>query len=896
MAPARPDLAARPPQPHDASTGYAGRLRSAGLAPPAWQLEAGGDGFWLVATPAGSGLPAQGWKLHLSATVHTAHDLLAAALPVLAAERAAFKVARRPEALAALNEGAEGLSQVGKFVTVYPVDDAAAVRLAGALDAATHGLAGPAVPSDRRLRAGSAVHYRYGGFDGRVLQLPYGEVVPAIAAPDGTLVPDRRAAVYSAPEGVTDPFVAAGLATPEQGRALVVAGRFVLGALLHHTPRGRVFLALDLEAGRRAVVKQAGRGAAVSADGRDARDQLANELAALESLRDDPRFPEPYALVEQDDDVFLAMEDVPGRTLGEHLRERRARGAFLEPGRIRGWGIAVAEAVATMHERGLVHRDVKPTNVIVTPGGELRLIDLELAHGVGDTRPPAGLGTPGYMSPSQAAGGPPVPADDVYGLGALLYLLATGADPGQTPARRALSDRAPRALNPGLPRWLEDVILRCLDEDAATRIGSAREVSAALSRGALAGARPRRAPRSAAADPAALAAALTAGLVADARPAPDGPGLVWPSRRYAATGAAVRDLNTGAAGVVLALAELAGRDDHGALAALAGGADWLASTPVAAATAPGLYVGEAGVAVALLAAGRRLGRDALVESALARLGAVAREPFVSPDLFNGTAGRLTAHLLALDATGDARQLAAARACGEALLAAAEDTAGGGVAWRIPDGYGGLSGIAHTGYSHGTAGIADALLRLAEATGEAAYRVAARRAADSLVRLALPAAAGTGLEWPVAEGGEPLGPFWCHGAGGIARFFLHAARHDLVPGAARIAAAAVQTVVTGGRACGPTRCHGLAGSIELLLDVERETGDASHRAEAGSLAGLLRAFLVDRDGLLRSCSDDPDAVEPGLMVGTAGVALALARLADPAVRHAPALSCRLPGRL
>src|SRR5437763_5600875 len=106
--------------------------------------------------------PDQGWKLHLSATPLSAIDVLDGALDVLLADGARFKVVNTVALLATFNEASFGVSQIGKFITVYPSDDAHAVRLAVGLDAATDGLTGPRVPTDRPLRPSSLVHYRYG--------------------------------------------------------------------------------------------------------------------------------------------------------------------------------------------------------------------------------------------------------------------------------------------------------------------------------------------------------------------------------------------------------------------------------------------------------------------------------------------------------------------------------------------------------------------------------------------------------------------------------------------------------------------------------------------------------------------------------------------------------------
>src|SRR5438093_1611328 len=115
-----------------------------------WCLEPTRDSSdtWLEVHSEHGSIPGQGWKLHLSAGACSAEAVLRRALPVLLADDASFKVAASLRSLEFLNEGQGGLSQIGKFITVYPSDDAQAVRLGLALDEATRGLRRPAVPSD----------------------------------------------------------------------------------------------------------------------------------------------------------------------------------------------------------------------------------------------------------------------------------------------------------------------------------------------------------------------------------------------------------------------------------------------------------------------------------------------------------------------------------------------------------------------------------------------------------------------------------------------------------------------------------------------------------------------------------------------------------------------------
>jgi lantibiotic modifying enzyme len=311
-------------------------------------------------------------------------------------------------------------------------------------------------------------------------------------------------------------------------------------------------------------------------------------------------------------------------------------------------------------------------------------------------------------------------------------------------------------------------------------------------------------------------------------------------------------------------------------------ARWLQTVPpFAGPPLPGLYVGEAGIGAALLRAGQVLGDPGLIDAAEARGRFVAFLPHASPDLFNGSAGRVRFHLFLWDATGNVEHLRDATEAGDRLLDVAEVPAAGERCWRIPAGYDGASDRVFLGYAHGAAGIADVLLDLHDATGQERFAAAARDAGRWLVRQAEPALDdGSGVDWPDVEGGSRTGSAWCHGATGIGRFFLHAAASDLLPTAGELARRAARTAAYGARWAGPTQCHGLAGAIEFLLDCYQAGGDRTYLADADQLARILQAFLVRRD-LPPSWHNDVNGTEaPDLMVGYAGVLACLLRLSDP----------------
>jgi hypothetical protein len=829
-------------------------------------------------------IPEQGWKLHISADVESAEEVLRRALPVLIAEDASFKVVSSAFQLGLLNEGTSGLSQIGKFITVYPNDNDQAVRLAVALDEATRGLRGPAVPSDRPLVPGSLVHYRYGGFGVKLVQAPSGEIQPAIIDPNGELVPDRRSGAYHAPDWAVDPFVDAGVAVEPEAPSNVLARRYMIVDTLYRSPQGAVYEALDMEELRRCVLKQRRR---------DARDYLRNEADFLARLTSDPRFPEVFGLIEQEDGgLILVMEYVEGKTLGECMADLTQRSRYVSGEQVVAWGQELAAMLHMIHEEGFVYRDLKVENVVIAPDGRLRLLDFELACELGAEDPLSGMGTRGYFSPQRAAGEPPAVTDDIYSLGAFLYAALTRAVLPVAPHPLALLDRPIELLNPAAGPALIDVISRCLDPDPAARFPSMATLETTLAQ-IGAGASVKPAPFGG--EPAdeseedarhryrELAKQLADALCKEGRRLPDGQGLMWMSKSFDAGGIPLRDLCVGGAGAVLALAELVGElGDPEHHAALAEGARWLKEAPrLGGQPLPGLYVGEAGVGAALLRAGQVLGDHELIDGATGRGRWISSLPHGSPDMFNGTAGRLRFDLLLWDETNDPEHLRHAVEDGEFLLERAEDAAAGKLCWTIPPGYGGLSGSTQLGYAHGAAGIADALLDLFEATEDERFLSAARGAGLWLARLAVSVLDDdSGLDWPHLDGWSPAGAAWCHGATGVGRFFLHAARLNALPEAAEIAARAARTAARGARSQGPGQCHGLAGNIEFLLDLYQATGDLTYLAEARSLARLLEAFGTEKDGVLVWPSDLPDVFTPDYMTGYAGVAVCLLRLGDP----------------
>jgi serine/threonine protein kinase len=860
---------------------------SVGMYGRCWQMKRSTDPTrqWISFCSDSSTRPQQGWKLHISSTVSSAEEVLRRVLPILLVEATCFKVAASLGRLYFLNQGLGGSSQVGKFITVYPENDDAAVRLATKLDAATREFPGPNIPSDRSLRPGSSVYYRYGSFDGKHLfQELNGRVVPAIYTPDNEVTPDQRLTHYTAPDWAVDPFAHAGITEVPPEPRRIIANRYLLITALAASPNHIVYLGIDLDVGRTCVLKGSGYSGQNGSLARSFYLRLQAEARMLISLAPDPRIPAFYDLVEQSSDAFLVMEDVEGETLKEYAVRLARQSCTIPSQQVMAWGQELAALLEKMHAQAFVYADMKPANVMLTPAGQLKLIDFGSAKKTGCS----GEGTPGYMSPQHAHGEDLQLSDDIYSLGAFFYSLATGVEPQPDMGQHPLFERKLSLLCPTMNPALKKIILRCLAGRPEQRYSSMTDVRSALAATVSEGDIAQQDGYSNLEDERKdhyrlLAGRLFTTLCATAEEATDHDGLFWRSFHPHSYGLATGDLNSGNAGTVLALAELVSElGGPEGRTTLARGAHWLKSAPrIGPQELPGLYVGTAGVGAALLRAGQVLHDDTLLNAARECGRHIFSLPYGSPDLFDGVAGRLRFHLFLWDECGEDEQLQAAITCGKYLQQMVSTSERQEVTWTIPTGYGPLSGKTYVGYAHGAAGIADVLLDLFDVTSDERLLPAILGTGRWLTRLAFPALNDqSGVGWPDVEGGNASAALWCHGTTGIGRFLLHLSRHDLLPGARDLSLRAARTVALGTRSFNPTQCHGLAGCIEFLLDVYQATEDPAYLAEATSLGQLLETFGTTQQEHFVFPSEQPGVFTPDYMVGYAGVALSLLRLSAP----------------
>ncbi|MFI5177910.1 MAG: serine/threonine-protein kinase [Vicinamibacterales bacterium] len=254
---------------------------------------------------------------------------------------------------------------------------------------------------------------------------------------------------------------------------------------------GRVYLATDSALGRQVALK-ALPPSRVGDPGQ--RERLRREARAAATLTH-PGICTVYALEEVDGVLYLASEFVDGRTLGDEIRsgKRPSAADILRTAQ------ELAGALASAHAAGVVHRDLKPDNLMRTREGRLKILDFGLArivHAVDAsprvTQPGVILGTPAYMAPEQVNGETVGAPADVFAFGVTLYEYAAGVHPFAAPTTiatiaRVLETEPPTLTSraPDVPGPVADVIAHCLRKAPGERFGSAGELMAALEAAAI---------------------------------------------------------------------------------------------------------------------------------------------------------------------------------------------------------------------------------------------------------------------------------------------------------------------------------------------------------------------------------------------------------------------------
>lgn len=254
----------------------------------------------------------------------------------------------------------------------------------------------------------------------------------------------------------------------------LLAGRYRLGEVLGRGGMGTVWRAEDETLGRTVAVKELRFPSSIDEDEkRRLITRTLREAKAIARIRNNSAVT-VFDVVDEDDRPWIVMELVEGKSLAEVIRED----GLLEPKRAAEVGLAILDVLRSAHREGILHRDVKPSNVLISEDGRVVLTDFGIAQVEGDpsiTSTGMLVGAPSYISPERARGHKPGPAADLWSLGGLLYASVEGAPPYDKGSAIAtltavMTEPLEEPKNAGP---LKDVIYGLLSKDPAKRLDDA---------------------------------------------------------------------------------------------------------------------------------------------------------------------------------------------------------------------------------------------------------------------------------------------------------------------------------------------------------------------------------------------------------------------------------------
>ncbi|MDW4904881.1 serine/threonine-protein kinase [Streptomyces sp. ADMS] len=266
----------------------------------------------------------------------------------------------------------------------------------------------------------------------------------------------------------------AGASSRQDKSERLLAGRYRLGGVLGRGGMGTVWRAEDETLGRTVAVKELRFPGSIDEDEkRRLITRTLREAKAIARIRNNSAVT-VFDVVEEDDRPWIVMELVEGKSLAEVIRED----GLLEPQRAAEVGLAILDVLRSAHREGILHRDVKPSNVLISEDGRVVLTDFGIAQVEGDpsiTSTGMLVGAPSYISPERARGHKPGPAADLWSLGGLLYASVEGVPPYDKGSAIAtltavMTEQLEEPKNAGP---LKEVIYGLLTKDPAKRLDDA---------------------------------------------------------------------------------------------------------------------------------------------------------------------------------------------------------------------------------------------------------------------------------------------------------------------------------------------------------------------------------------------------------------------------------------
>jgi serine/threonine protein kinase len=811
-------------------------------------------------------LPSQGWKLHISANVSNASDILKTVILYLVEHSLSFKHAYGIDDLQYLNSGNGGITQVGKFITIYFNNEFDFINHTNSLNQLfTSNYRVPFIITDKRFNNNGPLFYRYGAISSSEEQNEMGVFESILLDSNDNKSIDKREHSFYIPEGISDPF-------PESKEVnidfsnKILKDRYVLLDKLFESYKAESFLVLDMLKGDFCFTKIA-KSDIETENGIYSDDLLKHESTILATLNCNA-VPKLQDYFTKDNRTIIVTEFIDGITLYDFIRLNAIKGLFLNKKQLKTIFMSILQNIKQLEKNTITHNDLKPSNILINKKLSTIIVDFEtsLSQNI-DNKTVTAIRTRGFYNKT-IQGNP-----DYYSLGMILYFILTGYNISDAPREYDVLERPLHYLTGYKNSVLEQLITNLCSNKCESIETIINDFNNAITIKATT----FKLSKSNLSETSVMYKKIAEGIVQwlFENSIENNNYIYWKSSHVFNAGEGRMDINIGSSGIVIFLSyyykycnnELTDKKRNKIVKAI----NYIISKKYNN-QITGLFVGESGKMLATLSfcySFNVLNNVLFTNNIQYIIDNVPK----NDDFYNGKAGVGFLFLTLYKVTDNKLYLDYAITIANTIINNAEynDT---DIYWIDH-----LTQKHFLGFAHGIAGIGYFLTQLYLVSNNDMYLSIINNIAETLIRYSEQSNKPLLINWPDEQDQNISNNFWCNGTAGIAQFFLETYKITKNVEYEKILLKSVNTVTKCSSFLNPTMCHGLSGNINFLINYYQFSHDQTIKMEIFRLSEVLKMAGKKVNNDLLFHSESPFIVTPDFWVGFSGTAYIFLRLSD-----------------
>jgi len=827
-----------------------------------------GDGNfqWYYCEHIAAHLPNQGWKIHISANFSNAIVILKITVPYFIENDLSFKHTCSEKDLLYLNSGSGGLTQVGKFITVYfNNEDDFVFHIKRICNLFNEDYSTPFIITDKQYDIRFPVFYRYGGIAAqKETQNESGIIENLIADASGNLQEDKRENMFILPEGIIDPFENTGIVNKDYSNKYL-ANRYVTISRIAESYKTEIYLGIDLQHDY-CCIKMAKP--QIEIEKNCYSDNLLENESRILSLLDDDHFPKLVGAFMENNRKVIVTSYFDGFNLHDFIRINAAQGIFPSKAQTKRIFLSILDNVKKLEEKGIIHNDLKPNNIIINRQLDIFFIDFETSYTKADNNAAkSSIKTRGFFADSAIIN------PDYYALGMILYFIQTGYNISEAPRDNHILERPLHYMTGKLIPEMETYIMnlcgnyyhsvdaimadfvRIIDVKASRFTIKHKDMKAIANSY-------RNITRN-------VAAWLFANCIEKDH------FTYWNSSYHYNKGEGRMDINVGASGILIFLSAYLSKakpfsDEH--FQKFLNAIKYV-STNKLENQITGLFVGESGKVLAALIALFSINKFDinLINNNIAY---IRQNLPHNDDFFNGKAGTGFLFIILYVITHEKSYIEAATDIAHQIIENRE-IVDNNIVWKDLQ-----TQNYFLGFAHGLSGIGYFLVLLQKFAPDQKLLEIILHISETLINNTTGSSKKSKLiNWPTELGGSNSNNHWCHGTPGTAYFFLELYKLTKEEKYLSILKNCANTVISASTCMNPTMCHGLAGNINFLINYYQLTKNKKIKSELFRLSEVLKMSGILVDNYYLFPSENATVVTPDFWVGFSGTAYVLQRLTD-----------------